>query len=56
MQPLRVVPMHPAEGRQFQVLDRLPRTGSGGSADEFGLVVAIDGNAEGSVDSGTALI
>jgi hypothetical protein len=42
-----VVPIHPAEGGEFDVLDGLPRTSAGGAADQFGLVVAVDGLSQG---------
>ena len=37
-----VVPVHPSEGRELEVLDALPWTGPDGTADQFGLVVAVD--------------
>jgi len=40
MEALRVVPVHPAERRELEILDRLPRPRTRGSADEFGLVLA----------------
>lgn len=49
MQPGGVVPVHPAEGGQLDVLDALPRAGSGGSVDQLGLVVAVDRLGEGAV-------
>jgi hypothetical protein len=36
-----VVPVDPAQGGQFDVFDGFPGSGSGGSVDEFGLVVAF---------------
>ena len=42
VEALRVVPVHPSEGRELEVLDALPWTGPGGPADQFGLVVAVD--------------
>ena len=41
MEALRVVPVHPAERRELEILDRLPWPCACGSADEFGLVVAV---------------
>lgn len=46
VETLGVVPVHPPEGRELGVLDRLPRAGAGGSADEFGRVIAVDGLGE----------
>jgi hypothetical protein len=40
---LGVVPVHPSQRGQFDVLDRLPGAGAGGAADQLGLVVAVDG-------------
>ena len=37
-----VVPVHPAQGGEFDVFDGLPRLLAGGSADQLGLVVAVD--------------
>ena len=42
VQALGVVPVHPAQGGQLDLLDGLPRPGVGGAADQLGLVVAID--------------
>ena len=47
VEALSVVPVHPSEGRELEVLDRLPGSGASGSADEFGLVVAVDGLGQG---------
>lgn len=44
---LRVVPVDPAEGREFEVLDALPRSWTGGSTDELGLVVPVHGLGQG---------
>ena len=41
VEALRVVPVHPSKRREFEVLDPLPWSGSGGSVDEFGLVVPV---------------
>ena len=40
-----VVPVDPGQGGEFDVIDALPwpLLGAGGAADEFGLVVAVDG-------------
>jgi hypothetical protein len=46
---LRVVPVHRAEGRKFEVLDRSPGPSVCRSTDEFGLVVAVHGLGEGVV-------
>jgi hypothetical protein len=37
-----VVPVHPAQRGQLDVLDGLPGAGSGRSVDQFGLVVSVD--------------
>lgn len=42
VEALRVVPVDPVEGRELEVFDRAPGAGTCGSADEFGLVVAVD--------------
>ena len=42
-----VVPVDPAQGGQFDIFDGFPGAGSGGSVDEFGLVVAVDGFGQG---------
>ena len=42
VETLGVVPVDPAERRELEVLDALPWPGSGGSANELGLVVAVD--------------
>lgn len=49
VEALGVVPMHPSEGRELEVLDRLPRARTGRAADEFCLVVAIHGLGQGVV-------
>jgi transposase len=41
-----VVPVHPSEGGQLDVLDGLPRPDAGRSVDQLGLVVAVDGLGE----------
>ena len=42
VEALGVVPVHPSERREFEVLDPLLAwSGSGRSADEFGLVVSV---------------
>ena len=41
VEALRVVPVHPAEGRELENFDGLPRLGACGASDEFGLVVAV---------------
>src|SRR5664279_2099016 len=43
VQALGVVPVHPAERGELDLLDGLPRAGAGRSADQLGLVVAVDG-------------
>ena len=50
VQALGVVPVHPAERRELDVLDGLPRAGAGGAADQLGLVVAVDGFGQGVVE------
>lgn len=42
VQPTGVVPVHPSQGGQFDILDGFPGTGAGRSVDQFGFVVAID--------------
>lgn len=42
MEALRIAPVHPAERRELEIFDRLPRSRPGGSPDEFGLVVPVD--------------
>lgn len=49
VQPLVVVPVDPAEGRELDVLDSAPRPGARGSADQLGLVVPVDGLGQGVV-------
>ena len=48
VEALGVVPVHPAQGGEFDVVDAAPRP-LGRSADEFGLVEAVDGLGEGVV-------
>ncbi len=38
-----VVPVHPAQGGQLDVLDGLPGPAAGRSVDQLGFVVAVDG-------------
>jgi hypothetical protein len=42
VQPAGVVPVHPAQRGELDILDGLPWPGSCGPVDEFGLVVAVD--------------
>ena len=42
-----VVPVHPAQGGQFDVLDGLPGPGAGRSVDQLGLVVSVHRLREG---------
>ena len=49
MQAAGVVPVHPPEGGQFDVLDGLPWTSAGWPVDQFGLVVTVDGLGQGVV-------
>jgi hypothetical protein len=49
VEALRVVPVHPSESRELEILDALPRAGASGSADEFGLVIAVRGLGHGVV-------
>jgi hypothetical protein len=42
VQPLGVVPVHPLQGGQLDLLDGLPWALAGRSADQLGLVVAVD--------------
>ena len=51
VQAAGVVPVDPAQGGQFNVFDGFPGSGSGGSVDEFGLVVAVDGFGQGVVEA-----
>jgi hypothetical protein len=46
---LGVVPLHPSERGEFEVFDCLPRPRARGTADEFGLVVTVDGLGQGVV-------
>ena len=46
-----VVPVHPAQGGQFDVFDGLPGSGAGRSVDQLGLVVAVDCFGEGVVET-----
>ena len=46
VEALGVVPVHPGERGEFDVVDAAPRA-PGGAADEFGLVEAVDGLGEG---------
>jgi len=43
VESLVVMPVHPTQRRELDLLDRLPRPGAGRAADELGLVVAVDG-------------
>ena len=43
MESLVVVPVHPSQRGELDLLDGLPRAGVGGAADQLGLVVAVDG-------------
>ena len=45
VETLRVVPVNPAECRESDVVDRLPRA-SVGPVDQLGFVVAVDGFSE----------
>lgn len=49
MEALRVVPVHPAEGRELEFLDLSPGARACGPADEFGLVVTVHGLGQGIV-------
>jgi hypothetical protein len=42
VQALSVVPVHPPERRELDLLDCLPRAGAGGAADQLGLVIPVD--------------
>ena len=48
VEALVVVPVHPAQGGEFDVVDAAPWA-PGGAADQFGLVEADDGLGEGVV-------
>ena len=41
MQPLRVVPVHPSQCREFEIIDRFPRPRLRWPAHQLGLVVAV---------------
>ena len=43
MESLVVVPVHPSQRGELDLLDGLPGAGAGGAADQLGLVVAVDG-------------
>ena len=47
MESFRVVPMHPAEGREFKIINRFPRPRFRGPSHELGLVVAVHGLSKG---------
>lgn len=47
VQSAGVVPVHPSQSGQLEVLDGLPRAAAGRSVDEFGLVEAVDRLGEG---------
>lgn len=49
MEALGVMPVHPSEGRELEVLNRLSWAGPCGTADEFGLGVAVDRLGQGLV-------
>jgi hypothetical protein len=42
VESLVVVPVHPPQRGELDLLDGLPRAGAGGAADQLGLVVAVD--------------
>ena len=49
MKPSGVVPMHPAENRELEILDARQRSWACVSAGKFGLVIAVDRLGEGVV-------
>lgn len=49
VEALGVVPVHPSEGCELEVLDRLPGPRARGPSHEFGLVVAVDRLGQGIV-------
>ena len=51
VQPGGVVPVHPAQGGQLDVVDGLPRPRSCGSIDELALVIAVHGLRQGAIDA-----
>ena len=51
MQAAGVVPVHRAQGGQFEVLDGLPWAAAGGPVDQFGLVEAVDRLGQGVVEA-----
>ena len=53
MEAAGVVPVHPAQGGQLDVLDGLPGAGAGRPVDQFGLVVAVDRLGQGVVEAVT---
>ena len=46
VQPLRVVPVHPAQRRELEIIDRFPRPLLRGALHEFGLVVPVEALTE----------
>lgn len=49
VEALGFMPAHPSASRELEVLDRLPRAGTGGPADESPRVIPVDGLGEGIV-------
>src|SRR5262245_21399683 len=43
VQTAGVVPVHPAQGAQFDVFDGLPGPGAARPVDQLGFVIAVDG-------------
>ena len=51
MQAAGVVPVHPAQGGQLEVLDGLPGPAAGRPMDQFGLEEAVDRLGQGVVEA-----
>ncbi len=47
MEPFRVVPVHPAQGRELEIIDGFPRPRFRGPAHKLSLVVAVHRLSEG---------
>ena len=46
MEALSIVPMHPGEGRELELLNGFPRPLSGWASDKFCLVIPVHGLSE----------
>ena len=49
VEALRVVPVHPAQGRELEIIDRFPRPRFRGPAHKLSLVIAVHRLSEGIV-------